>query len=41
MDEFNSEQARFVKLACGCILHEDSAELYEECLSHLQAYFIQ
>jgi len=41
MDEFHYEQDHLVKLTCGCLLHEGSGELHEECLPHGQAYFMQ
>jgi len=41
MNEFHYKQTSFVKLTCGCLLHEDSGELHEECLPHVQAHFMQ
>jgi len=40
MDEIQYNQNPFVKLSCGCLLHEDSGELHEECLPHGQAHFM-
>ncbi|MDH5431574.1 MAG: hypothetical protein OEW78_06800 [Nitrosopumilus sp.] len=41
MEKFTYELAQFVKLNCGCQLHENSGELYKECMPHSQANFMQ
>jgi len=41
MAEFHYKLSSFVELNCGCLIHDDSGELYEECISHVQAQFIQ
>jgi len=41
MEEFTYELTQFVKLNCGCRLDDDSGELYDECISHKQSYFMQ
>ena len=37
----DNKQSEFMKLKCGCMINDLSGELYQECISHLQANFMK
>ena len=41
MIDSDYEESQITSLKCGCTIHEISGELYEECLPHRKADFIQ
>ena len=41
MTDSDYKQSQFMKLKCGCIIDDHSGEFCQECMSHVQANFMQ